>query len=265
MKSWRKRGLRAAAALLSLLVLAYPGSLALLPEGSVVSRDIVSCCVGDAEGGGAQEFLVITGGGKTDAGERCGNFLLVCDASAKADLDKLGYIPPGKIRHCIDLSRLRPMKVQLGDVNGDGVNEVAVCAYKTAKFHPVMAKRPFFFDLNQGNLIPVWLGSRLSRPFDDYILSDIDRDGRAEIVSVERLESGACVLAAYFWKGFGFEMLAQSEGYDGELRFAHDASGQAARAGEILVLFSRDGEDIGLKFSLSGDMLTAQNQSGIEG
>lgn len=36
-----------------------------------------------------------------------------------------------------------------------------------------MAKRPFFYDLVEGNLIPVWLGSRLSRPFDDYILNNL--------------------------------------------------------------------------------------------
>jgi hypothetical protein len=102
--------------------------------------------------------------------------LLVCDAPAQTDLGKLGYIPPEKILYRIDLAGIRPMKVQLGDINGDGVCEISVCVYKTTTFHPVLAKRPFFFDLVDGNLIPVWLGSRLSRPFDDYILYDIDGD-----------------------------------------------------------------------------------------
>jgi hypothetical protein len=202
------------------------------PEGSVPLRDIVSYCVGDATGDGVNELLVISGGGTTDTGERCGTELLVCDAPAADGMDKLGYIPPERILCRIDLAGIRPMKVQLGDVNGDGVREVSLCVYKTTAFHPVLAKRPFFFDLAEGNLIPVWLGSRLSRPFDDYILYDIDGDGIDEIISVERLEDGARVLAVYDWAGFGFEMRAQSRGFAGGLSFAPDAGGQAGEPGK---------------------------------
>ncbi len=188
-------------------------------EGSVLVRDIVSYCTGDVTNDGIPQLLAISGNGEIDSGQRHGEFLLVCDASAEADIKKLGYIPPDKIHNRIDLAGIKPLKVQLGDINGDDLNEIAICVYKTAKFHPVMAKRPFFFNLVQGNLIPVWLGSRLSRPFDDYILNDIDADGIDEIISIEQLENGNWVVAVYNWSGFGFEMSVQSEEFDRELHF----------------------------------------------
>jgi len=260
MKAWQKRGIYFVFIMVLTLILACLFSHMFPPEGSVPRREIVSYCVGDATKDGVPELLAISGNGEIDTGERYGEFLLVCDASAQADIDRLWYISPEKIQYRIDLSRIKPMKVQLGDVNGDGVNEVAICAYKTAKFHPVMAKRPFFFNLVEGNLIPIWLGSRLSRPFDDYILYDIDTDTVDEIISIERLESGKRVIAVYNWKGFGFEMLTQSEEFDGELHFDSDPAGQPAETREISAAFSNYKENAELKFRLNDGRLVYTNQ-----
>jgi len=247
MRVWQIRVIGSAFILALLLALIFLFPRITLPEGSVPLGKIVSSCIGDATNDGAPELLAISGDGVIDTGERHGAFLLVCDASAEDDLAGAGYIPPEKIRYSIDLSAIKPIKVQLGDVNGDGAAEVALCVYKTTKFHPDMAKRPFFFDLVGGNLIPVWLGSRLSRPFDDYI------DDADEIVSVERLEDGRRVLAAYAWKGFGFEMLAESEAFDGELRFEPDTAGAASEDKEINVLSTNIWEQTRLAFRLNED------------
>jgi hypothetical protein len=249
----RKAFYRLGFILISALVLAFP-LLCAAPEGSVARRDIVSYCVGDATGDGSPELLAIAGrAGKTDTGRICGSCLLVCAASAAGDMESLGYIPPEKIRDFVDLSGISPLKVQIGDVNGDGINEVAICVYKTAKFHPVMAMRPFFFDLVEGCLIPVWLGSRLSRPFDDYILYDIDKDGIDEIISAEQLENGGRVLAVYNWEGFGFEMLTQSEAFDGEIRF--DPVGRADETGGISAVYIKGMEQTGIVFRLKDNRL----------
>ncbi len=250
MKDVLQKYARPALALLLTLALVCLLSYRPAPEGAVPRRHIVSCCVGDATGDGVPELLALSGTGSIDTGERCGQALLVCDASSEEDAGRLGYIPPEKIRHRIDLAGIKPLKVQLGDINGDGLNEVSVCVYKTAKFHPEMAKRPFFFDLKEGNLIPIWLGSRLSRPFDDYILSDLDGDGYDEIIAVEQLENGGRLIAVYGWKGFGFELLAQSAAYDGLLRLAA-ADGQDAS--EICAILSNNKEQTALKFRLDND------------
>jgi len=238
-------------ALIIMLLSAFIFWRILPPRGSVERDKIVSYCSGDATGDGASELLVVSGNGKLDSGERHGQFLLICDASAEDYIKSVGYIPPEKIRNSIDLTAIKPLKVQLGDVNGDGVKEVAVCVYKTAEFHPVMAKRPFFFDLVEGNLIPVWLGSRLSRPFDDYILYDIDADSSDEIIAVERLEDDRRVIAVYNWRGFGFEMLTQSEAFEGGLLFDVQKAGSEG----INVFNSNSRERLKFNFRLNSDNL----------
>ena len=235
----------------AVIVLAVLPSCTRVPDGAVPAREIVSFCVGDVTDDSAPEFLAISGSGKIETGEHHGQLLLVCDESAGDDLHSLGYIPADKIRHSIDLTGIMPMKVQIGDIDGDGINEVAICVYKTAKFHEVMAKRPFFFDLVEGNLIPVWLGSRLSRPFDDYILYDINADDYDEIISIELLENGSRVVTAYIWKGFGFEIIAESEGFNGQLRFDAEVTSQSG----ICVIFSSNKEKHELIFSLKDDSL----------
>jgi hypothetical protein len=184
----------------------------------------------------------------------------VCEASAVQDLDRLGYIPPEKIIYNIDITDIKPIKVQLGDIDGDGIKEVAICVYKTAKFHPVMAKRPFFYKHIAGNLVPVWLGSRLSRPFDDYILADIDADGIDEVISIERLENGESIIAMYNWKGFGFEVDAESEEFDGDVYFDYDKDKETeaeaeAETAEINIIFYNRKEYVRLRLFLQDNNL----------
>lgn len=109
------------------------------------------------------------------------------------------------------LKNLRPWKIQTGDVDGDGKKEISIGMYKTTHFDPVMAKRPFIYQWNGNGIFPKWLGSRLSRPFDDYIFDDINHDGRDEIISIERMQNGHKIISAYAWKGFGFESIGESQ------------------------------------------------------
>jgi hypothetical protein len=111
------------------------------------------------------------------------------------------------------MGSLNPWKVQCADVDGDGGLDISIGAYKTTPFHPVYAKRPFIYDFN-GSLEPKWLGSRLSKPFEDYVFEDIDSDGMDEIISSEILSNGKMLLNAYKWKGFGFEAMGCSGEYE---------------------------------------------------
>lgn len=145
-----------------------------------------------------------------------------------------------------DLSEIKPLKIQVGDIDGDGVKEIAVCVYKTAKFHPVPAKRPFFYRLNEGKLEDVWLGSRLARPFDDYILFDVDQDGIDEIIAIEALENGNKVIAVYDWKGFGFEVKTVSDELEETVVFLNNLYDRdtnvlvAIREGQYQLLLDED-------------------------
>lgn len=112
-------------------------------------------------------------------------------------------------------SDLNPWKIQTADIDGDGTVEISLGVYKTAPFHPEMAKRPFIYNWTSSDgMFPKWRGSRLSRPFDDYIFGNIEAGGIDDIISVETRADSKKVLTSYIWKGFGFEKTAESEGFE---------------------------------------------------
>ncbi|MCT4594430.1 MAG: VCBS repeat-containing protein [Anaeromicrobium sp.] len=112
-----------------------------------------------------------------------------------------------------DFSILNPWKVQICNVDGDNVKEVSIGVYKKSKYHPVMAKRPFIYEYKNKKLFPKWRGSRLSKPFEDYIFVDVNKDNRHEIAAIELLKNGKKVFSCYKWKGFGFESIGQSKDF----------------------------------------------------
>lgn len=163
---------------------------------------------------------------RLDTGEKYGN-----DINIYSEYKITNGIPviSGEPVFQSDLSEIKPLKIQVGDVDGDGVKEIALCVYKTAKFHPIPAKRPFFYRLKGTELEDVWLGSRLARPFDDFILFDVDQDKIDEIISIEALENGNKVVAVYDWKGFGFEVKGISAELEGDVSFQNNLHGREAK------------------------------------
>ncbi|WP_165916185.1 FG-GAP repeat domain-containing protein [Marinisporobacter balticus] len=162
-------------------------------------KKIVSFCIEDLNNDGNDEILLIIG----KKGEKIGNNMQILsfDGGLKEVYNKF-------------FSTLNPWKVQTADVDGDGKKEIAIGVYKKTKFYPIMEKRPFIYEWRDGRIFPKWRGSRLSKPFDDYIFLDIDEDKMDEIIAIEVLKDGRKTINAYKWKGFGFEGIGESGGYE---------------------------------------------------
>ncbi len=157
-------------------------------------RAVISSCQTDLDGDGVAENIILTG----KVFSRFGRTISIGSS------DRI---------YSYDMKHLKPWKVQTCDIDGDGKKEISVGVFKTARHHPVEAKRPFLYEWSEG-IYPKWLGSRLSRPFRDYVFADIDSDGKDELVSAEFLKEGGMAVNSYNWKGFGFEGAAESERFD---------------------------------------------------
>jgi len=93
-------------------------------------------------------------------------------------------------------------RFDVGDVTGDGVPEIAVGVIKTTLYHPVMAKRPFLFKINEdGDIRKLWMGSRVSQPLEDFVLTK--GESPARVMTIELEQSGKFLVAVYRYQGFG--------------------------------------------------------------
>jgi hypothetical protein len=173
--------------------------------------EIISCCISDIDGDSNEELLAIEGDDKVFYGHK---------------LVMLSYNNELKKSYEREFEELNPWKVQTCDVDGDHRREIALGVYKEASFHPVMAKRPFLYHWDKGDIVPMWRGSRLSRPFEDYIFFDIDSDEKDEIIAIERLQDGKSLINAYRWAGFGFESIAESMPYEDILKLVRQYDGR---------------------------------------
>lgn len=111
-------------------------------------------------------------------------------------------------------------KFESGDVEGDGEEELALGVYKKSPHHKVMAKRVFLYNIVEG-LKPKFRASRLALPMDDFILYDIDEDGRDEVVSIE-IKENTYFIAAYHYKNFHLTRDYVSESLEEKPKFSDD-------------------------------------------
>lgn len=172
---------------------------------------VISCCISDIDGDSDDELLAIEGDGKEFYGHKL--VMLSYDNGLKKSYER-------------EFKELNPWKIQTCDVDDDHRREIALGVYKEASFHSVMAKRPFLYNWDKGDIVPKWRGSRLSRPFEDYIFFDIDADKKDEIIAIERLSDGKALINSYRWAGFGFESIAESMPYEDILKLVRQSDGR---------------------------------------
>lgn len=92
-------------------------------------------------------------------------------------------------------------KIIKGDVNNDGTEDIAVGVIKPTRRDPVARKRLFLFQLRNRSIIPLWLGSSLSHPMEDFSL--YKSDSRLVVRSIELEKRERYLIAEYEWFGFG--------------------------------------------------------------
>ena len=129
-------------------------------------------------------------------------------------------------------------KADAGRLSGDGRDSVVLGVWTNKRTRPgePMRKTIWVVGLEHGRWVERWRGSMLQRPFEDFALVDIDRDGFDELV-VRECNDRFQGFAAYRWQGFGFEGVARLAapciGEFDELRAQPDAVRPSANWNEL--------------------------------
>lgn len=100
----------------------------------------------------------------------------------------------------------KPWKMLVADVDGDGQREIILGIKKATRYFPKPHNCLFIYSWNGRRAYPKWLGSTLSKPFTDFVFSDLDKDGEDELIAIETMRDGKVCVAVYSWNGFGFTL-----------------------------------------------------------
>ena len=93
----------------------------------------------------------------------------------------------------------------IADFNNDGLQDIGVGVIKSTRFDPVVRKRPFFLQFLDGAVRPLWLGTKLGHPLENF--KAIKRKGKTYLRSLEIEKDGTYLIAEYIWHGFGFKFV----------------------------------------------------------
>lgn len=188
-----------------------------LPEG--LSVDLHTICTHDANRTPlfrTQDFIIDTCPIRPPDGSDSLLVLTAADLSATQPRRSSLYLVDLTFPHASQ--RLSPEEyynfwdVSVGDVDGDGAEDVALCTFSRTALTPRYARRFFIYSFDEsGDLYPRWRGSRLCRPYETAFLADVTGDDAAELVSVEYGLGGGMLLCAYEWNQFGFWGLGHSD------------------------------------------------------
>ncbi len=108
-------------------------------------------------------------------------------------------------------------QIEVGDINGDGRDDVVVELRQRSKLDPQIKPRLHIYDIGNGGFKPLWRGSMLSRPFYEWKLVGRADDIGHDVAALERGQSGSTWLTVYRWNDFGLRAVWQHE-FSGPLR-----------------------------------------------
>ncbi len=112
-----------------------------------------------------------------------------------------------------DFPNLKPWKLEVADIDQDGITDILTGVRKTTHYDPVEKNRFFVFNYIEGKLVKKWTGSQIAGTWNDFYVGDFLPAKGEEVLFLSQTKDGREKLGIYYWFQFGFLMLAQSEEY----------------------------------------------------
>lgn len=95
---------------------------------------------------------------------------------------------------------------QNGDINNDGVIDMAVGVIKSTRYDSVQRKRLFLYQIRNNSIIPLWLGSSVGHALIDFrVIQNTDNQNFIQIIGEEK--TGDYLVANYEWYSFGLSLM----------------------------------------------------------
>lgn len=121
---------------------------------------------------------------------------------------------PQELLYENDFTVVKPWKLNLADVDGDGKPELLMAVVKTTHFDAVERNRLFLFNYAAETLAKKWTGSQIGGNWREFHALDlVPAIAGDELVFIEQVEGKGERLGVYYWLDFGFALLAEGEFY----------------------------------------------------
>lgn len=145
-------------------------------------------------------FTLINNQGKKDYGD----FFAVFEIGPKGDLIRI---------YENDFVDLKPWKMELADVDGDGVKEILIAVQKATLFDDKIKNRMFIMNYENNLLIKKWTGSQIAGIWRDFYTGELISVKGDELIFVEVMENERERISVFSWFDFGFFLIAKSKEY----------------------------------------------------
>jgi hypothetical protein len=108
---------------------------------------------------------------------------------------------------------LKPWKIELADIDGDGIKEILTAIYKKTHFDRKEKNRMFIFNYTDGKLVKKWTGSDIAGAWKNFSVYDILPMKGSELIFIRKSDNGERI-SVYYWFDFGFQLFAESKDYE---------------------------------------------------
>ena len=95
-----------------------------------------------------------------------------------------------------------PYQLDTADVDRDGRTEILIGLIKPTEFDPKARKRLFILRIDEGQLRPLWLGSKVCQQLVDFRAMP-----NGVVRTIEQTIEGRYIIGIYEWQGFGLTLI----------------------------------------------------------